>query len=1079
MRKRIIVTFVLALPVCGRAVMIDEPIPANKIAVTASSTFGPSQDVRHLIDGSGMSGDRHDDNAGAATMWHTVENATNAWVRFDFAQPVALDSVRIWNHNQVGLTDRGFQKARLVTSAGTSQVIELKRGTGLPERFMFASKTSVSSITIIADSNYGGNVYGLSEVQFVTAREVAEKDLPFPTGMEVQPQAFYGHRKDGKAGRAIKLLMTGAKLYGDVTVETMGETTQFQNLKGTGVLTVLLPAGAGVTNAREATVTLRRGERSLTQTANVPAKRQWIVYIYPHSHVDIGYTNLHKNVEEIHKRNLLAAIALAKKTVNYPKDARYLWNPEVVWPVERYLASATKDQRRIVLDAIRNGWLRTDAGYVNINTSIVADEEFDGFFGPAMQIEKLAGVKVDSMVQVDIPGMSWGIVPAAAKAGVRYIVTFRNGGARIGRTPDLDFRPFWWVGPDGQTKVLFFAAGSYDIGALVKGDSIRNPMRGQLDPDRWLPFVKTDNPRENFIDRYLWPTLERLEKSDYYPYDLLPLSWSMCDNTPIDADLPDAVKSWNEEYAYPHLVISGASQFMSIFEKKYGDKLPTMRGDFTEYWTDGLGSAAKQTAMNRNAKECLIQADTLWAMLHHGRPAPRAEFDEAWRNVILGSEHTWCYEDPAQEPMNGNILLEKFQYFQESEDRGHALMTAALAPVAGTNGDTIAVFNTLSWPRTGLVTLPAGVTGIEDATTQKLSSGETVFLAKDVPALGVKNYRIGASTVFVAGCRAGDLTLENRLVTVTLDPKTGDIASLKDNAGNEYVNGAANTYRYLRGGDSPSKAAGPTDVKIVIKENGPLVASLLVTSKAEGCRGLTREIRLVTGQPQVEVINWVDKLAVREKEGIHFGFAFNIPGARTRMDIPWGVVEVEKEQLPAGNRNWIAFQRWLDISGSDRGVTWCSLDAPMFEQGGITANILGACGAWIRNLQPSATVYSWAMNNHWFTNFPLEQSGRVAFRYRILPHNNGFDAAAANRFGLEQSRPLIASLAKEKVDVAPPVTVDNAHVFVSCVKAETGGLVVTLRSLSDKEETVKLNRAGSRVKSVTLQPNGFASVTIP
>ena len=34
---------------------------------------------------------------------------------------------------------------------------------------------------------------------------------------------------------------------------------------------------------------------------------------------------------------------------------------------------------------------------------------------------------------------------------------------------------------------------------------------------------------------------------------------------------------------------------------------PVYRGDFTEYWTDGLGTAAKQTGMNRSSKERLIQ----------------------------------------------------------------------------------------------------------------------------------------------------------------------------------------------------------------------------------------------------------------------------------------------------------------------------------------------------------------------------------------------------------------------------------------------------------------------------------------
>jgi alpha-mannosidase len=1076
MKKIISVGIALVLAVCARAVLIEEPVPADKITVTASSSYGPEQNPRHLVDGSGMSGDRHDDHGTAATMWHTVENVTNAWVRFDFAQPVTLDSVRIWNHNQAGLRNRGFRKARLVTSAGTSQVIELKRGTGLPERFVLASKTPVSSITIIADSNHGGNAYGLSAVQFMTAREMAENDVPFPTGIEVQPQAFYGHRKDGKPGRAVRLNFTGAKLYGNVTVEAMGETTRFQNLQGAGDVTVLLPAGASATNACEAKFTLRRGDRSLTQTASIPAKRQWTVYIYPHSHVDIGYTNNQKNVEEIHKRNLLYGIELAKKTANWPEGSRYVWDPEVIWPVERYLHHATPAQQAEVRDAIRKGWLCLDAGYANANTSAAADEELDEFFGPAKRIAKWSGVPIDSLVQVDVPGMSWGIVPAAERAGVRYVLLLRNGGDRMGHARDLDHRPFWWVGPDGQSKVLCLQPADYAICARIKGGPFIRQMEGQLDPNKWIPFVKTDDPRANFIDGHLWPTLERLEKSDFYPYDIFTMSWAVCDNMPIDADLPEAVRSWNEEYAFPHLIIAGGHQIMSVYEKKYGHQFPVRRGDFTEYWTDGLGSAAKQTGMNRKSAERLIQADTLWTMLRRPQPAPRAEFNEAWRYVLLGMEHTWCYSNPRQEPMNGDILREKFRYFQEGEDRGKALIAQALAPVTATNGNTIAVFNTLNWPRTGLVTLPAGVTGIAGEPTQKLSSGETVFLAKDVPAFGVRHYRIGTDSVAVDGCKATDLTLENGLVTVALDPQTGDIVSLKDKAGNEYVNGFANTYRYLRGGNTPAQATEPSDVTISVKENGPLVASLLVESKAEGCRSLTREVRLIAGEPYVEVINIVDKLPVQSKEGVHFGFAFNVPEPRTRIDIPWGVAEVEKDQFPEGNRNWIAFQRWLDISGKDRGVTWCSLDAPLFEHGTMTANIQGPSfnpNAWLARLEPSATVYSWAMNNHWYTNFPLSQGGPVTFRYRILPHNNGYDVVAANRFGVEQAQPLIATPVKEKINLAPLVTVDNPRIVVSSVKSEANDVVVTLRSISNRPETVTLGN-----KVVKILPAGVVNVRL-
>ena len=153
-----------------------------------------------------------------------------------------------------------------------------------------------------------------------------------------------------------------------------------------------------------------------------------------------------------------------------------------------------------------------------------------------------------------------------------------------------------------------------------------------------------------------------------------------------------------------------------------------------------------------------------------------------------------------------------------------------------------------------------------------------------------------------------------------------------------------------------------------------------------------------------------------EKDGIHFGFGFDIPQAITRMDIPWGIVRVEKDQWSVANRNWLTMQRWIDISNETDGITWCSLDAPLAESGAMTANQTGTWNGerkpWLKKTEPNSTVYSWVMNNHWFTNFPLTQDGPVTFRYRILPHGV-YDASMANRFGLEQAQPLDTSGCKQ------------------------------------------------------------------
>lgn len=1106
-------------------------IRANDIKITASSSFGADQKVEHLTDGSGLLGQFHDNNGSALTMWHTVVNPTSnvpvkglpafqAWVKFEFSSLKTFNKILVWNHNQQNLTNRGFRSTNVYgTNNGVDWILlkslELPAANGSKASVTEISvehKNALKAVIIAAESNWGGNVYGLSEVKFLSEIDYPASELPFPTDIECSSTSIYRYCKNGKPGREIILTFVGSSLYQPSEIEVMAdgqkELTSFvANESGVESAKVILPSGVGVDKEVQVFVTLKSGKITLRKSFILPKQRQWTVYIYPHSHVDIGYTNTQANVEIIHKRNLLNGMKLAKETANYPDGARYVWNPEVVWPVERYLKNATQDEQKELLDAIRNGFIHLDAGYINDNTSVTADEEFPSLFGDAKRLEKLTGVPVNTIVQVDIPGMSWGIVPMAVQFGIKYAFVPFNGSDRTGLSDRFSFKPFWWIGQDGVSKILFLQPGDYTPGARAKGYKYWPLLAGQKDPSKLLQIVKTNHPRENFIDDYLWEKLQELEKDKDYPYDLFPMTWAMADNTPIDADLPDAVKSWNEEYAYPKLIIATSTDIMSAFEKKYGDVIPSYKGDFTEYWTDGLGSAAKETSMNRNSKERLIQTDILWSMLHQGEKAPRSEMNEAWRNVLMGSEHTWCYMNPYQADMQGEIWKVKQNFFKSAETSSKLLLTNMLKSVSAEISTIIAVYNTLGWVRSGLITLTAeqskGFQSVTDETnnplaSQRLSTGEFVFFSSNIPAFGSKNYILTNKAIVGSDVKmAKGNTLDNGLLKIQIDSISGDIISLKNKTGDEFAtkNDACNinSFRYLLGKGKPTSsgpqyaanpkvddnkllpnpvmASGPTEVKIMIKENGPLVASMQIQSKADGCKNLIREVRLIAGNPAVEIENFVDKIATTEKEGIHFGFAFNITNGRTRVDIPWGVMEIDADQLPAANRNWICFQRWLDISNEERGITWCSLDAPTFESGSMTANIIGGAThspEWIQHLPLSSTIYSWALNNHWHTNFPLSQEGNISFRYRILPHQYAYDPVKANRFGLEQAQPLIATPVREKASVNAPVKIDNEKIFVSIVKTTADGksMIVRLRSLSDKPEKVSLTFPGHKIKVI-------------
>jgi alpha-mannosidase len=294
---------------------------------------------------------------------------------------------------------------------------------------------------------------------------------------------------------------------------------------------------------------------------------------------------------------------------------------------------------------------------------------------------------------------------------------------------------------------------------------------------------------------------------------------------------------------------------------------------------------------------------------------------------------------------------------------------------------------------------------------------------------------------------------------------------------------ALNDYFYLPGSDLKSvQRNGP--VKISVKEGGPLIASLLVESEAPGCRKLTREYRLHALRNYVEIIDTVDKLPVRAKEGVHFGFGFNVPDGVVRMDVAWGVVRPELDQIPGACKNWFTVQRWVDISNDKFGVTWMTPDAPLVEVGGITANLVGSLSdprAWIEHLEPSQTTYSWAMNNHWHTNYRAEQEGPTVFRYYIWPHAGGFSETQAAAHALELSQPLLALPARGETEPSgaflktrPRLSVGSApEVIVTAFKPSDDGraLIVRLFNTTDKSSNVKLEWSDPKPKASWLSDN--------
>jgi alpha-mannosidase len=763
------------------------------------------------------------------------------------------------------------------------------------------------------------------------------------------------------------------------------------------------------------------GQLVQTDKIQVAPVKTKTIYLLCYSHNDIGYTDLQADVERKQWKNLEQAMQFIRQTADYPLDARYKWNMETIWALESYLKQASPAQREEVFVDIRQGSIGLSALYANMLTGLANAEEMPHFFDFARHLRSEFQIPMTTAVTSDVPGFSWGIVSAMAQSGVKYFATAPNAGDRIGYTLQAwGDKPFYWASQSGKEKVLTWMAGaSYS--------SFHEGSLSQLGDEKIMGLVR------------------KLDDSSY-PYDMVQLPYTLGDNGGPDPTLADFVRHWNERYVTPRLIIATHEQMFREFEKRYGATLPVVQGDFTPYWEDGAVSTAYEAALNRATTDRLIQGETLWSMLAP-TAYPASEYAAAWRNVAFFDEHTWGAHNSTEEPDLPFVKQQwetKRQFALNADRQSHEELEKVLhaSSKKELSHKAIQVYNTNSWTRTDVVFLSPEESSAGDRVigpsgkplrSQRLSTGELAVLVDNIPPFSSEELVVTPGKAERRDfAKVTGNALDNDFLSLSINPQTGAIASLKwKKNGVELVDaarGGLDEYLYVPGTDS-RKALELSNVHVSAKEEENLVVSLLVEGDAPGAKHYSSEIRLVEGINRVDVITNINKLAVRQKEGVHIAFPFSVPEGQLRYDVADGVVRPEVDQLAGACKNFFSVESWVDISNQEYGVTWATANAPLVEIGEITAE-----QPWIKSIKTSSSIYSYVMNNYWHTNYKADQEGPVTFAYSIRPHA-AFDATEAAKFGTEKRQPLIVGVSDSPQSLhLPLLEISSTKILVSSIK---------------------------------------------
>jgi hypothetical protein len=838
----------------------------------------------------------------------------------------------------------------------------------------------------------------------------------------IEPTIFYRATRNGTT-ETIDVFASGAVLPKKGTMELQLGGTKFEKQFSTeadfGELRMSFdaPEWNGVVDA---TVRLE----ALTASAKIEPAKKWTLAIIPHEHLDIGFTDYPAKVAELHSQSIDAAIGLIQKTPNFR------WTLDGSWVANQYLNGRSAELREQFLQRVRDGSITIPPEFANLHTGNASWEALARSFYNQRQLAREYKLPVGDAAQiVDVPSYTWGYASVLYDAGIKYFIAASNSWRApvmlLGRWNEKT--PFYWEGPDGGRVLMWYSRAYLQAHTLFGGpwqiESVRDA----------LPV---------FLQAYTRP--------DYTASTAI-IFGTQLENTPLAKEQSEIVATVSREYVWPKLEFATVHSAMAQIEKEWKGEFPVFRGDFGPYWEDGYGSDAAHTAMHRENQHRIVTAEVLGSAVSSIDPRvipDRSMLDDAWWNELTYDEHTWTYVSATTQPEHHQseeqIALKRFRAtrahydIDESIQRGWAQLEALVHP----KDASIAVFNSLNWPRSDIIEtdLPEGSTLVDATTGSELpievlwkgtgiplpgfgpGSVRVRFLAADVPAIGYKLFTIKRRSAH-SGKSAniqGDV-FENDFYRVTIAPATGAIASIFDKQlGRELVDQKSpykfGGYLYVTGGDDyPQNSlyrfgAGlnPPTLTIHPAQSGRLVRAkrtslgivISMRSTSTNTPSIDTEILLPSTQKLILLTYRLHKDRVLTREGAYMAFPFAVDDPQFTYGSQTGWVNPARDELPGGSREWYLPTTWAAVYNSQVTGAVVPLEAPLMNFGDIVR------GAWPSEFKPkSSTIFSWLVNNYWGTNFPAWQGGDFTFRYAITSDAH-FDPVALNHFGWSALTPL-------------------------------------------------------------------------
>ncbi|MFS0910749.1 hypothetical protein AB3M89_03080 [Microbacterium sp. 179-I 3D2 NHS] len=826
------------------------------------------------------------------------------------------------------------------------------------------------------------------------------------------------------------------------------------------------------------------------------------ILLIGHTHHDVGYTNSPRLIDAQHAQTVAHVLELAAA---FPADAPdgFRWTFEVARPVVNFLRTASPAQRAQLADLARAGAMSVTGGYLNM-TQLPSAFEFDAAYEQLSSIRD-HGIVIRTQQHGDVNGLSWGAVDQMRDAGIERLVMALN--PDHGRPPFRQPSGFRWEGPSGRS-VFVWLSTHYGFGeewGIVDGDVA-------LAEERIAAFV------------------DELESRDDYPWETAVVHAGNDNRWPTVRFL-EVVRAWNARHPDVPMrtaTIDHALDELLAERGGAGDAdVPTVRGEWADWWSHGHGSTAREVAVYREARSFARAAQSTHALArlagdrgvpgfdvlgYRRGPVRHRSHDEVSQTLahvdeqlLLYGEHTWgsweTYSKPhstfthSHHNAKSGFAYDAFDHARDLAIEGWfrfvgAGASATDATDAAEATDAVVVVNPTEARR-------------EETVDVEVDGTRRVRLFADVEPFGVAVLPTPAPATDETH-EPGHGPIEAGRYRIAVDPRRGGIVSLVDVVdGRELVDAQAPSpfaamidERVVEGSSHPMitvspklfhpEHPGPEFRHEVATGDGPVrvrrsgaITEVSWESAAAGIPRIVTTLIVTDGSAEIGLDVWLSKPERFGPESVFVAFPFAIDDPRFLLETAGAVFTADSEQLPDTSKDWYSIQHAIGVAGAEGGMLWGSMDAPLVQLGGIRT------GAWARHLDaPSGHIASWLMNNLHFTNFPARQEVTRRFRYRFRPVD-AVDPLEVRRFGRDLLEPLQARhLPVRPASLPhPPISVTPADALLVELRPSGAGVRVRVRNITTDDVTASVHVAGEAgeavVREVGVAAHGVADVLLP